>query len=113
VQVELKSQRRTWEKEDRKVLIKFHGCVYSLCVVGIMPLHICFLLHASFICCVCDFMEELKSECRVNEFELFSLSEPENSCKGAVEFVRRKAWLQGCVEKYFILISGVQGKASE
>jgi hypothetical protein len=90
-QVELKSQRRAWRKEDRKALIQFHGCLYSLCVVGIMPLHICFLLHASFICRVCDFMEELKSECRVNEFELFSLSEPENSCKGAVEFVRRKA----------------------
>jgi hypothetical protein len=63
VQVELKSQRRAWEKEDRKALIQFHGCLYSLCVVGIMPLHICFLLHASFICRVCDFMEELKSEC--------------------------------------------------
>jgi hypothetical protein len=62
-QVELKSQRRAWEKEDRKALIQFYGSVYSLCVVGIMPLHICFLLRISFICCVCDFMEELKSEC--------------------------------------------------
>ena len=62
-QVELKSQRRAWEKEDRKALIQFHGCVYSLCAIGIMPLHICFLLRISFICCVCDFMEELKSEC--------------------------------------------------
>ena len=63
VQVELKSQRQAWEEENRKVLIQFHGCVYSLCAVGIMPLHICFLLQASFICRVCDFVEELNSEC--------------------------------------------------
>jgi hypothetical protein len=62
-QAELKSQRQAWERENRKALIQFHGCVYPLCVVGIMPLHSCFLLRISFICCVCDFMEELKSEC--------------------------------------------------
>jgi hypothetical protein len=31
----------------------------------------------------------------VNEFELFSLSEPENSCKGAVEFVRKEGVAAG------------------
>jgi hypothetical protein len=58
----LKTQRQAWEEENRKALIQIHGCVYSLCVVSIMPLHIFFLLRSSFICCVCGFMEELKPE---------------------------------------------------
>jgi hypothetical protein len=62
VQVESKTQRRTWEKENREALIQFHGRVYFLCVVGTVPLHIGFLLLTSFICCVCNFMEELKTE---------------------------------------------------
>jgi hypothetical protein len=62
VQVELKSQSQAWEEKNRRAVVKFHGLVYFLCVVGIMPLHICFLLRTSFICCVCDLMEELNPE---------------------------------------------------
>jgi hypothetical protein len=60
-QVELKSQRQAWEEKNMRVVVKFHKHVYFLCVVGIIPLHNCFLLLTSFICRVCDFMEELNS----------------------------------------------------
>jgi hypothetical protein len=41
-------------------------CVYSLCI-DVMLMNICFLSYICFyICCVCDFMVELKSE-RVSE----------------------------------------------
>ena len=62
VQDKLKSQGKAWEGKDRRAVVKFHEHVYFLCVVGIVPLHICFLLLTSFICHVCDFMEELTSE---------------------------------------------------
>jgi hypothetical protein len=38
--------------------------------------------HAfAFICCVCDFMVELKSEGKEKLVSIVSLFEPENSCK--------------------------------
>jgi hypothetical protein len=36
-------------------------CVYSLCV-DVMLMNVCFCHAFAFICCVCDFMVELKSE---------------------------------------------------
>jgi hypothetical protein len=62
VQVELKTQRQAGEEENREALIQSHGRVYFLCAIGIVPLHIGFRLLTSFICCVCNFMEELNPE---------------------------------------------------
>jgi hypothetical protein len=63
--------------------------------------------HAfAFICCVCDFMVELKSERKSEWVSIVSLSEPEDSCKECSRIVRKE-----CVDRRvhleiaFVLIS--------
>jgi hypothetical protein len=53
-----------------------------LCVLMLndMLMNVCFLLYIFFICCVYDFMFELKSERKRNEFQLF-LYLSKDSCK--------------------------------
>jgi hypothetical protein len=49
----------------------------------------------------------------VNEFEWSSLSEPGDSCKGAVEFLHKECATAGCLEEAFIFISIHAGKGGE
>jgi hypothetical protein len=49
----------------------------------------------AFICCVCDFMVELKSERKKNEFQLFLYLSQKIPARSAVELSARSALTEG------------------
>jgi hypothetical protein len=55
----------------------------------------------SLICCVCDFMFELKSEGRRNEFQLFLYLSQRIPARSAVELSARSVLTEGSIEFNF------------